>query len=236
MADRPVGRLDACRTLTPAAAGAQARACGRLGLLIALSAWLLPAHAGSLTVDVRTAQGAPVENSVVWLESSASPKPRLGSNAEIQQVKLEFVPFITVLPVGTRVDFPNRDKVKHHVYSFSPAKSFEIQLYSGSPAEPIVFDKPGVVVLGCNIHDWMEAYVVVVDSTWFAKADASGHVALDGLPPGHYTAHVWHPYLKSAASVQTLDVTPAHDPQRLQWTVELAVPMRKPRRPVDDHY
>ena len=207
----------------------------RLGL-IALSAWLLPAHAGSLTVDVRTAQGAPVENSVVWLESSASPKPRLGSNAEIQQVKLEFVPFITVLPVGTRVDFPNRDKVKHHVYSFSPAKSFEIQLYSGSPTEPIVFDKPGVVVLGCNIHDWMEAYVVVVDSTWFAKADASGHVALDGVPPGHYTAHVWHPYLKSPASVQTLDVTPTHDPQRLQWTVELAVPMRKPRRPVDNHY
>ena len=236
MADRPVRRLDACRTLTPAAAGAQARACGRLGLLIALSAWLLPAHAGSLMVDVRTAQGAPVENSVVWLESSASPKPRLGSNAEIQQVKLEFVPFITVLPVGTRVDFPNRDKVKHHVYSFSPAKSFEIQLYSGSPTEPIVFDKPGVVVLGCNIHDWMEAYVMVVDSAWYGKSDASGRIGLGTVAPGRYLLHAWHPYQKAAAATRAVEFTKGRDAGAWRVDIELAVPPRKPRRPLDGQY
>lgn len=204
--------------------------------LTSLLPGLLPAHAASLSVDVRTPQGAPIENAVVWLESSAPQKLRLPAKTEIQQIKLEFVPFVTVLPLGTRVEFPNRDRVKHHVYSFSDAKNFEIQLYSGSPAEPIVFDKPGVVVLGCNIHDWMEAYVVIVESNWFAKADAAGHAVLEAVPPGRYSAHVWHPYLKAGAPAQGMDVTPARNAQRLRWALELATPAAKPRRPLDQQY
>src|SRR5882672_5225476 len=89
----------------------------------------------------------------------------------IDQIDKEFVPGVKVIQVGTAISFPNKDNIRHHVYSFSPAKKFELPLYKGVPAAPIVFDKPGVVVLGCNIHDWMIAYVYVVESPWFGKTE-----------------------------------------------------------------
>jgi plastocyanin len=213
--------------------GATAAALAAIGLLVTGSA-----QAASATVDVRTPQGAPVADAVVWLEPAASStaKAPLPGRAEIRQVKLEFVPFVSVLPVGTRVDFPNRDKVKHHVYSFSSAKSFEIQLYSGMPVEPVVFDKPGPVVLGCNIHDWMEAYVMVVDSAWYGKSEASGRIALGAVAPGRYLLHTWHPYQKAAAPTQPVEFTKARDTAAWRVDIELAVPPRKPRRPLDEHY
>lgn len=195
-------------------------------------------QAASATIDVRTPQGTPIADAVVWLEPAAPPttRPRAPGRAEIRQVKLEFVPFVSVIPVGTRVDFPNRDKVKHHVYSFSSAKSFEIQLYSGMPAEPVVFDKPGPVVLGCNIHDWMEAYVMVVDSAWYGRSDAAGRIGIAGVAPGRYTLHAWHPYQKAAPANQAVEVTRARDTAAWRVDIELAVPPRKPRRPLDEHY
>lgn len=211
----------------------------------ALAAIGLPAtgsvQAASATVDVRTPQGAPIADAVAWLEPAASAVPatakaRRPGRAEIRQVKLEFVPFVSVLPVGTQVDFPNRDKVKHHVYSFSSAKSFEIQLYSGMPTEPVVFDKPGPVVLGCNIHDWMEAYVMVVDSAWYGKSDASGRIGLGTVAPGRYLLHAWHPYQKAAAATQAVEFTKGRDAAAWRVDIELAVPPRKPRRPLDEHY
>jgi plastocyanin len=196
------------------------------------------AEAASATVDVRTPQGAPVADAVVWLEPATPPtaQVRRPGRAEIRQVKLEFVPFVSVLPVGTRVDFPNRDKVKHHVYSFSSAKSFEIQLYSGMPVEPVVFDKPGPVVLGCNIHDWMEAYVMVVDSAWYGKSAASGRIDLGAVAPGRYLLHAWHPYQKEAAAVQAVEINKAREAATWHVDIELVVPPRKPRRPLDEHY
>ena len=199
-----------------------------------------PGQAASVAVDLRTPEGDPVQDAVVWLEPAtpvaAATRPAAVVHAEIQQLKLEFVPFVSVVPVGTRIDFPNRDKVKHHVYSFSPAKNFEIQLYSGTPVAPVLFDKAGPVVLGCNIHDWMEAYVMVVDSPWFAKSDASGRSVVDGAPAGHYRLHSWHPYQKAAVAVQDLELAagPARLPLRV--VIDLAVPPRKPRRPLDEHY
>jgi len=94
--------------------------------------------------------------------------------------------------VGTAVNFPNRDRMQHHVYSFSPARKFEIKLYYGKPSEPIVFDQPGVVVLGCNIHDQMVAWVVVVDTPLWARSNAGGHARIDGVPAGSYQLNVWH--------------------------------------------
>ena len=212
---------------------ATAAALAAIGLLAIGSA-----RAASATIEVRTPSGAPVADAVAWLEPAAASTARRASpgRAEIRQVKLEFVPFVSVLPVGTRVDFPNRDKVKHHVYSFSAAKNFEIQLYSGMPVEPVLFDKPGPVVLGCNIHDWMEAYVMVVDSAWFAKADASGRASVGALPPGRYTLHGWHPYQKVAPAAQEVEITGANDTRRLRLGIDLAVPPRKPRRPLDERY
>ena len=98
-----------------------------------------------------------------------------------------------MLPTGTSISFPNLDAVRHHVYSFSPAKPFELKLYIGTPAAPVVFDKPGVVVMGCNIHDPMVAYVVVSDTPWVGVSDAAGQVRIDGAPAGEYELEYWHP-------------------------------------------
>jgi hypothetical protein len=93
------------------------------------------------------------------------------------------------------VSFPNRDDIRHQVYSFSPAKRFELRLYKGTPSEPVLFDKPGLVVLGCNIHDWMVGYIYVTDDPWFAVSDATGTLHLDALPAGRYQVTLWHPQM-----------------------------------------
>ena len=160
---------------------------------LCLSASLLAgnAHAGRLQVVV-TGQGAPAADAVVSLHSPAAVAATRAGRATIDQRASQFVPRVTVVTVGTPVVFPNSDNVRHQVYSFSPAKRFELPLYSGKPAAPVVFATPGVVELGCNIHDWMLAYVVVVDTPYFAMANAQGRVGIDA-PAGTYTLRVWHP-------------------------------------------
>ena len=115
------------------------------------------------------------------MPAAGAPDAR-GKLAAIAQVDREFVPYMTVLQTGTTVTFPNRDPIQHHVYSFSPAKSFEIKLYSGKSPSEILFDKPGVVTLGCNIHDWMIGYMLVVSTPYFAKTDAGGIARLRDVP------------------------------------------------------
>jgi len=132
--------------------------------------------------------------------------------------------------VGTRVAFPNRDKVQHHVYSVSPAKRFEIPLYIGDSKEAIVFDHPGVVTLGCNIHDWMVAYVVVLSTPYFAKTGADGSALVAALPPGHYRLSVWHPRLKAAVEV---DVAVPDQGEATQVVSVVLRPDRRIRRAPD---
>jgi hypothetical protein len=112
---------------------------------------------------------------------------------------------VTILRTGTAVSFPNSDSIRHQVYSFSPAKEFSLKLYAGSPKEEVVFDKPGLVVLGCNIHDTMVGFVAVVDSPYFAKVPASGEVSVN-LPPGRYTYRIWHPKLVSPLAAKAITV------------------------------
>jgi hypothetical protein len=111
----------------------------------------------------------------------------------ITQKDQEFSPYVTPIVVGTKVVFPNLDNVQHHVYSVSPAKRFEIPLYIGDSKETIEFDRPGIVTLGCNIHDWMVAYVVVLSTPYYAKTGLDGTADVSGLPPGRYRLDVWHP-------------------------------------------
>ena len=113
----------------------------------------------------------------------------------------EFVPLVSIVRVGTEVSFPNIYNIRHSIYSFSAPKPFTTKLYSGKQAPPVLFDKPGVVVLGCNIHDQMAAWVVVVDTPYFAKTSAAGTAALKGLTPGDYRVSVWYPGPKVAPSV-----------------------------------
>lgn len=158
------------------------------GLLAAGSAL-----AARLDLTVTDAAGKPLADAVVYLESptaKAAVKPAAG--VEIAQAEKRFQPAVTVVPVGTAVNFPNRDTVRHHVYSLSAPKRFEIKLYIGTPAEPVVFDKPGVAVLGCNIHDSMAAWTVIVETPYYGKTGTDGRLALDHLPPGNYRLRSWH--------------------------------------------
>jgi len=159
------------------------------------------AMAATVQVQVHDNNGKPLADAVVFLESRearALTKPLQG--AEMAQKAKVFDPTVLVVPVGTAVVFPNRDTVRHHVYSFSPAKSFELKLYSGVPANPVVFDKAGIAVLGCNIHDAMAAWVVVVETPFFGRSGATGAVAIQAIPAGAYRLRVWHPSLAVGAA------------------------------------
>jgi plastocyanin len=164
-----------------------ARAITFLTLLLVAGSSL----AATVTVTARDARGAALEDAVVWALPRSGPAPARNRPAAVEQRDKAFVPIVSVVQVGTLVSFPNRDETRHHVYSFSPAKVFEIKLYAGTPADPILFDKPGEVVLGCNIHDHMYAYIYVVESPWFAKANKEGVATLD-VPAGDYEVHAWY--------------------------------------------
>lgn len=158
------------------------------------------ARAATVAVQLQDAAGKPLPEGVVFLESTQAKqlaKPAVG--AEIAQASKQFAPRVLIVPVGTAVSFPNRDTVRHHVYSFSPNKTFELKLYTGTAASPVIFDKPGIAVLGCNIHDNMSAWVVVVETPFFAQGDAKGIVTLKDVPAGSYRMRVWHPGLAVGA-------------------------------------
>ena len=157
------------------------------------------ARAADLDATVRNERGEPVvEAVVVAVPDVAAPKPSRPKLEQVEQIDQEFVPRVKPVLVGSAVSFPNRDSVRHHVYSFSPAKRFDLPLYVGTPANPVVFDTTGVVTIGCNIHDWMVGYIYVAESPYYATTDAKGRARLSGLPPGGYTVRVWHPQLAVA--------------------------------------
>lgn len=151
-------------------------------------------YAEMLEVTLTDQSGNPVVDSAVsaYLQPQTDHDPiKSGKTVIIDQIDKEFINHVTPIQVGTTISFPNHDQIRHHVYSFSSAKNFEIPLYKGVPAKPITFDQAGVVVLGCNIHDQMSAYIVVVDSPFFAKTDEQGHASLS-LLAGNYELRFWH--------------------------------------------
>ena len=167
------------------------------------------AWAASVQVDVQDAAGQPLGGAVVFLESAEARrlvKPL--AEQEMSQENKQFVPEVRVLTVGTELRFPNRDTVRHHVYSFSPAKKFELKLYTGTPATPVRFDQPGVVVLGCNIHDQMVGWILVLDTPYFVQTPATaGKASMGEVPPGRYRLRAWHPRLPAGAPAQEQDLT-----------------------------
>lgn len=161
-----------------------------LSLLLLAASW--QTQAAELTVQVLDQTDNPLSNAVVYLEASVKTSEKSLSEANVDQKNKQFSPFVSVVQVGTSVNFPNKDSVRHHVYSFSPANTFELKLYSGIPAKPVLFDKPGTVILGCNIHDNMLAYIHIVDTPYFGKSDVNGMVKLTDLPNGQHTLKAWH--------------------------------------------
>jgi plastocyanin len=151
------------------------------------------AQAAAVSVTVTDAAGQPLADAVVMLEPATGKLPvKPMPQVDVSQAKRQFEPRLTVVTVGTPVNFPNFDTVRHQVYSFSPIKTFEIKLYAGVPHAPIVFDKPGAAVLGCNIHDRMAAWVVVVDTPYHARTGANGVVRINGVAAGSYRLRAWH--------------------------------------------
>ena len=188
-------------------------------------------HAANFDAFVATVGGVPAENVAVVLEPVTTAKLKRSANVTIAQVDREFTPFVTIVQTGTAIDFPNRDPIKHHLYSFSPAKPFEIKLYAGQPSTPIVFDKPGAVALGCNVHDWMEAYVLVVDSPYFGKTDSKGQARIANIPPGNYRLKIWHPRQKTQVPVRDMSINAAS--AKLELIIDLAPRIVKTIPPLD---
>jgi len=185
--------------------------------------------AGSLEVIVKDDKGGPGSDAVAYAVGAASAAPK--KHAVVDQRDKQFVPYVTAIQVGTAVSFPNSDNIRHHVYSFSPAKKFELPLYSGVPAEPVVFDKVGFVTLGCNIHDWMIAYVAVLPTPYFQVTRQDGRVVLKDLPAGQYTVQVWHPALKGQPETFAQRVDVGGGTKSLVFTLPLKQDLRAKRAP-----
>jgi plastocyanin len=205
------------------------------GLLLAAAAGLCGgAAAGEVRARITTAQLKPVADAVVVIAPrNPAPAPNGGARDSVDQVDLQFVPYVKAIRAGTEVHFPNNDNVRHQVYSFSPAKRFELPLYAGTPAEPVLFDQPGIVTLGCNIHDWMVGYVYVADTPWFATTGADGTAVIAGVPPGEYRASVWHPEMQGGEADTARDIAIAgEESQALDWQLVLKPGLRPRRAPV----
>lgn len=170
----------------------------RLGVIFSIMASTM-AHAATVDVQVRALDGKPVVNAVVMIDTPRKPAGPIRfpwPNVMAQQ-NIQFQPHVLIVPVGAQVSFPNRDKVRHHVYSFSKAKKFELKLYGRDETRSIVLDRPGAVSLGCNIHDSMSGFVMVVDTPFAARSDAYGRVSIPGVPAGAAMLRVWHPYARA---------------------------------------
>ena len=204
--------------------------------LLTLVAALEPVSAGALAVTLKDSKGAPVSDAVVYAIPAGSTPTGDRSQAVIDQQNKEFIPYVTAVQVGTSILFPNKDNIRHHVYSLSPAKRFELPLYTGIPAAPIIFDKVGFVTLGCNIHDWMIAYVAVLPTPYFRVTGSSGRVTLKDLPASGYQVEVWHPLLKGTPErlAQQLDLT-GKEIQNLTFNLDLKPDLRTRRAPELSH-
>lgn len=188
------------------------------GVFMAAGAMLSAAAYGSPDLEVRIAdtEGNAVEHAVVAVHAPGD--AGTPATAVVDQIDKTFVPHVLAVEVGTRVSFPNSDAIRHHVYSFSDAKSFELPLYEGVPAEPVLFDRPGVVALGCNIHDQMSAYIFVSETPFTAISGTDGIARVTDLPPGTHVVEVWHPRQKRRTDPKTLDF---EDGAALRIDVEL---------------
>jgi len=195
---------------------------------------VIQAHAAVITGEVSDQTGQPLADAVVVATPipglpSLMPKPPL--SVVLDQRNREFTPHVLVVPSGTEVNFPNHDNIRHHVYSFSAAKRFEIKLYKDVPPNPIRFDMPGVAVLGCNIHDWMVGYVYVTDSPYFTKTDNAGRWSLE-LPSASYSFTFWHPHLAQTENLISQSFTPVEaQANNLHQTLTIKTRIRNGKPP-----
>ncbi|PHQ89356.1 MAG: plastocyanin [Idiomarina sp.] len=187
--------------------------------------------ADTVTVEVVAADGQPLVNAALLIEREKPSVKVPGQSAVVDQVDKQFTPTVSAVEPGTDVVFPNSDNIRHHVYSFSAAKNFELKLYSDKEKPSVNFDKAGIVTLGCNIHDQMVAYVLVSDEYDVAVTNEQGIAELnleEREPPAEIK--VWHYWmgdeLSKAQSVQL-----ASDSGKLTAQVQVSPPVQKDKEP-----
>tara|TARA_R100001369_G_scaffold30455_5_gene54109 strand:+ start:9942 stop:10616 length:675 start_codon:yes stop_codon:yes gene_type:complete len=178
------------------------------------------ASAIDLKLSIVAPDALAVEDAVVeLLPLNADAAVSSSGQKEMSQQDRTFIPFVLTVPKGTRVNFPNLDRTRHHVYSFSEPKPFELKLYVGTPQEPVLFDKPGIVALGCNIHDYMQAFIYVSDSSHARVTDSEGQASFTGLPAGNYRLRVWHPW-QNGELLETALTLPAEN-RLLKYQIDI---------------
>lgn len=185
----------------------------------------MPLQAAPLQIRITDQQGQPLADAVVELLDPAN-KAFRSKPAEVAQQDLTFRPFVSAVQAGTPVEFPNQDKTRHHVYSFSPAKVFELKLYADKPEAPVLFDTPGIVALGCNIHDYMQAYVYVGESPFLAVTNEQGIAEFADVPAAGYQLKLWHPWQDADVAPQAVTLPLAKADFSITVTRQ-----EKPKRP-----
>jgi plastocyanin len=189
--------------------------------------------AGTVVVDAWTSDGQALPGAAVTVRPlDGQGHPPAPVHAVMDQVNRAFVPDLLVIPVGSTVSFPNGDSVSHQIYSFSPAKRFQLPLYRGKPYPPVHFDQPGVVTLGCNIHDQMRGYLLVTDVPWYGLTSTDGTWTAD-LPPGRYRVALWHPRQDASETSLERDLT-VGDTDRARVTVRLTKSLQPPPPPSNE--
>ncbi len=174
--------------------------------MVAMSVTLLMAakvQAAEITGQTMLAGKGAMREAVIYLEGGA--KATAQPKSIIDQRDKTFIPHVTVIPRGTTVQFPNHDTVFHNVYAYFNAKKFDLGMYPRGATKTVTFDKTGVVALLCNVHSDMSAYIVVVDTPYYAISDSKGQFKIHGVPPGAYTLHAWHE--SGAVTTQPITVT-----------------------------
>lgn len=181
-----------------------------LSLILSGAAFVLgaaAAHAGDLDLKIVDAAGRPVSDAVVTVRPAggipAGPI-RFPWGTTMVQENIAFQPHVLIVPVGATVRFPNHDKVRHHIYSFSKPAKFEIKLFGKDETRSYTFNTAGAVALGCNIHDQMSGFIKVVDTPFAAKSGATGQVHIAGLAAGTAQVTIWHPLMKAKDNEQLL--------------------------------
>jgi plastocyanin len=199
--------------------------------LAGLVAWpARDAAGGEVRGTVVDQRGRPVPDAVLLVSAAGALVLGAPKLEVVDQIGQEFVPYVKPIVVGSSVSFPNRDNVRHHVYSFSPAKRFELPLYIGTPAQPVLFDQPGGVTLGCNIHDWMVGHIYVSDTPFVGQTAAAGTAVLGGLASGRYGVRVWHPRMQESEASTRRSITLEPDGTvHLEWRLTIRRDLRAPR-------
>src|SRR5262245_7849552 len=196
------------------------------GFFLMLHLALLPVLAFGATISGRVLgpDGNGIAQAVVFVQALpvGTSLPEQAQQAVMDQVHKTFVPGVLPVTVGSTVYFPNHDQIHHHVYSFSRTKSFELPLYKGEEAPPVLFDKAGVVKIGCNIHDWMAAVILVVPTPFYAVTDEAGEFTLSGVPPGTYPLVCWHELSQTKVEETVQQIQVEKDTTGVTFSLSLA--------------